>query len=62
MNKELVLILGGARSGKSSFAQRLAKTVGGNILFLATAEVGDDEMAERVSRHKASRPAAWRTV
>lgn len=62
MTKELVLILGGARSGKSSFAQQLARTAGANVLFLATAEVGDDEMAERISRHKASRPAAWRTI
>jgi adenosylcobinamide kinase/adenosylcobinamide-phosphate guanylyltransferase len=62
MHKELVLILGGARSGKSSFAQRLAKKAGGNVLFLATAQAGDDEMAERIARHKASRPATWRTV
>jgi adenosylcobinamide kinase/adenosylcobinamide-phosphate guanylyltransferase len=62
MSKELVLILGGARSGKSSFAQRLAKKVGGDVLFLATAQAGDDEMAERIARHKASRPATWRTV
>lgn len=62
MNKELVLILGGARSGKSSFAQRLAKRVGSNVLFLATAQAGDDEMAERIARHKASRPATWRTI
>ena len=62
MNKELVLIIGGARSGKSSFAQRLAKNVGGKVLFLATAQAGDDEMAERIARHKASRPATWRTV
>ena len=62
MNKELVLILGGARSGKSSFAQRLAKKAGGSVLFLATAQAGDAEMAERIARHKASRPATWRTV
>jgi len=62
MNKELVLIMGGARSGKSSFAQRLAKTVGSKVLFLATAQAGDDEMAERIARHKASRPATWQTV
>lgn len=60
--KELVLILGGVRSGKSSFAQRLAKQSGGNVLFLATAQAGDAEMAERIARHKASRPASWRTI
>jgi adenosylcobinamide kinase/adenosylcobinamide-phosphate guanylyltransferase len=62
MNKELVLILGGARSGKSSFAQHLAKTVGDNVLFVATAEAGDDEMTKRIARHKASRPATWRSI
>ncbi len=62
MNKELVLIMGGARSGKSSFAQRLAKIVGGKVIFVATAQAGDDEMAERIARHKASRPATWHTV
>ncbi len=62
MSKELVLILGGARSGKSRFAQRLAGLAGGSVLFLATAEAGDAEMAERIARHKASRPAAWRTL
>ena len=62
MNKELVLIIGGARSGKSSFAQRLAKKAGSNVLFLATAQAGDDEMAERIARHKTSRPATWHTI
>jgi adenosylcobinamide kinase / adenosylcobinamide-phosphate guanylyltransferase len=62
MNKELVVIMGGARSGKSSFAQRLAKSISGKVLFLATAQAGDDEMAERIARHKASRPATWHTV
>ncbi|MFC1925837.1 bifunctional adenosylcobinamide kinase/adenosylcobinamide-phosphate guanylyltransferase [Chloroflexota bacterium] len=62
MNKELVLIMGGVRSGKSSFAQRLAGTANDNVIFLATAQAGDDEMTERISRHKASRPASWRTV
>lgn len=62
MTKQLVLILGGARGGKSSFAQHLAKNIGGDVLFLATAQAGDDEMAERIARHKASRPATWRTV
>jgi adenosylcobinamide kinase / adenosylcobinamide-phosphate guanylyltransferase len=62
MNKELILIMGGARSGKSSFAQRLAKSVTGKVIFLATAQAGDDEMTERIARHKASRPATWQTV
>lgn len=62
MSKQLVLILGGVRSGKSSFAQRLAETTGDKVIFLATAQAGDDEMAERISRHKASRPASWSTI
>jgi len=62
MNKELVLILGGVRSGKSNFAQRLAGMVDGNVVFMATAQAGDDEMAKRISRHKASRPVSWRTI
>jgi adenosylcobinamide kinase/adenosylcobinamide-phosphate guanylyltransferase len=61
-NKKLVLILGGVRSGKSSYAQQLAGEAGKRILFLATAEAGDDEMKRRIARHKASRPASWRTV
>jgi adenosylcobinamide kinase/adenosylcobinamide-phosphate guanylyltransferase len=59
----LVLVLGGARSGKSAFAERLALAEGGNaVLYIATAIVADDEMAARVARHRAERPAAWETV
>ncbi len=57
----MTLILGGVRSGKSSFAQRLA--AGSNrVLFLATAEAGDIEMAARIEAHKQSRPAQWDTL
>jgi adenosylcobinamide kinase/adenosylcobinamide-phosphate guanylyltransferase len=60
---KLVLVLGGARSGKSAFAERLALAEGGNaVLYIATAIVADDEMAARVARHRAERPAAWETV
>jgi adenosylcobinamide kinase/adenosylcobinamide-phosphate guanylyltransferase len=59
----LVLVLGGARSGKSAFAERLARTEGGDrVLYIATALVNDAEMAERVARHRAQRPAAWETM
>lgn len=61
-NKKLVLILGGVRSGKSSYAQQLASGLGNRILFLATAEAGDEEMKRRIARHKSSRPESWRTV
>ncbi len=56
----LVLVLGGARSGKSAFAQRLAGAKGGDrVLYVATATVTDNEMAARIARHRTDRPAAW---
>jgi adenosylcobinamide kinase/adenosylcobinamide-phosphate guanylyltransferase len=58
----LTLILGGARSGKSRLAQRLAKPAE-RVTYIATAEAGDDaEMRARVARHRAERPGVWRTV
>lgn len=60
--KELILILGGARSGKSNYAERLAHERGGAVLFVATATAGDEEMARRIADHRAARPAAWRTL
>ena len=58
----LVLILGGARSGKSSMAERMAGQMGGRVTYLATAQPLDDEMRLRIEKHKADRPAAWRTL
>jgi adenosyl cobinamide kinase/adenosyl cobinamide phosphate guanylyltransferase len=58
----LVLLTGGARSGKSRLAVELASREGGAVTFLATGEAGDEEMAERIERHRAERPADWRTV
>ena len=57
-----VLLLGGARSGKSAMATELAAASGGPVTLIATAEAGDDEMAERIRRHRAARPTGWRTV
>ena len=59
--KELVLVLGGARSGKSSLGERLAGA-SNRVLFVATAEAGDEEMAARIEAHKARRPEAWETL
>lgn len=61
MSKRLVLILGGARSGKSRFAQEMASKHP-RVLFVATAEPLDEEMRTRIEEHKRQRPAAWRTV
>ena len=56
------LILGGARSGKSREAERRATESGLAVTVIATAEALDDEMAARIRRHQADRPAGWRTV
>jgi adenosylcobinamide kinase/adenosylcobinamide-phosphate guanylyltransferase len=58
----LTLVLGGARSGKSTWAERKARESGKSVLFVATATAGDGEMAGRIAGHRASRPAEWRTV
>jgi adenosyl cobinamide kinase/adenosyl cobinamide phosphate guanylyltransferase len=58
----LVFLIGGARSGKSSLAVRLAAESGAPVVFIATGEPGDAEMAERIARHRAERPAGWQTV
>jgi adenosylcobinamide kinase/adenosylcobinamide-phosphate guanylyltransferase len=56
------LILGGARSGKSALALRRAAESGRAVVWIATAEASDDEMAARIARHRAERPAHWQTV
>ncbi len=59
----LTLILGGARSGKSAAAVRMAQQCGGgNVLYVATADPGDEEMQLRIDNHRAERPAEWQTV
>jgi adenosylcobinamide kinase/adenosylcobinamide-phosphate guanylyltransferase len=60
---KIILILGGARSGKSTYAEELAKQLGGDaVLYVATSEVKDEEMQQRVEKHRTVRPPAWRTV
>ena len=56
------LITGGARSGKSQFAQELALKSGGGVLFVATAEAGDEEMKKRIEAHRKARPSTWQTL
>lgn len=59
--EKVVLVTGGARSGKSAYAEARARAYAGEVLYLATARVEDDEMRERVQRHRAARPREWRT-
>ena len=61
MSKRLTLVLGGVRAGKSRHAQTLAQA-GDRVLFVATAEAGDQEMAARIQAHRAERPALWDTL
>lgn len=59
---KLILITGGARSGKSTFAEEMAKTSGENILYVATSKPIDDEMKQRIAKHRAQRPSEWETL
>lgn len=59
---KITLILGGARSGKSSYAQTLAEETGKSVTFIATAQALDEEMSARIQKHRAERPAAWETI
>lgn len=62
----LILVTGGARSGKSTYGERLAmqtaEPLGGGVVYLATSETNDEEMAARVAAHQAARPGSWTTV
>jgi len=61
-NNKLILVTGGARSGKSSFAEKLAREAGKDVTYVATAQPLDEEMAKRIYEHKRSRPQNWKTV
>ena len=59
---ELVLVTGGVRSGKSSYAQRIAESSGAKVFYIATAEALDADMKKRITSHKRSRSKTWFTV
>jgi adenosylcobinamide kinase/adenosylcobinamide-phosphate guanylyltransferase len=58
----LIFILGGARSGKSQFAENWAWAHGSHVLYVATAQAQDDDMQARIAHHRAQRPAQWHTL
>lgn len=62
MPKRLIFLLGGARSGKSHYAEEWATQHGQEVLFVATAQAFDDEMRGRIADHRAQRPATWQTL
>lgn len=61
MAGKIILVTGGARSGKSSFAEKLAAGLGASVGYIATAQVYDEEMGYRVKLHQQRRPASWQT-
>jgi adenosylcobinamide kinase/adenosylcobinamide-phosphate guanylyltransferase len=61
MVKKIYFITGGARSGKSAFAEKLAKDLGGKRAYIATAQALDPEMAARIEKHRRDRGDAWDT-
>jgi len=61
MKGKIILVTGGARSGKSHYAERLVAALGAKVAYIATAQVLDEEMAARVSLHRGRRPQNWLT-
>ena len=61
-DQKVVVITGGARSGKSRFAQELARSGGEDVVFIATAAVRDEEMRKRIEGHRRARPPQWVTI
>jgi adenosylcobinamide kinase/adenosylcobinamide-phosphate guanylyltransferase len=61
MAGKIILVTGGARSGKSAFAEKLAAEMGTSIGYIATAQIYDEEMRYRVKLHRERRPSSWQT-
>ncbi len=59
---ELILVTGGARAGKSAFAQAWAQAQGASVSVIATAQPLDEEMRQRIAQHRSARPATWQTL
>jgi len=59
---KIILLLGGARSGKSTRAQQMASKLGRRVLFCATAEALDADMQKRIKEHRRTRPESWQTL
>ena len=62
VTSSLHLILGGARSGKSAYGERLAKDSEMPVVYVATAQAFDDEMRERIKQHQSDRPSHWQSI
>lgn len=62
MKSNITLILGGARSGKSTYAEKLAAESKLPVTYIATAQVYDDEFGKRIAHHKERRPSHWKTI
>lgn len=60
-NGKIILVTGGARSGKSTFAEKLAATTGASVAYIATAQIFDEEMRFRIDLHQQRRPSTWET-
>lgn len=59
---EVILVIGGARSGKSHFAEKMAAMLSNDVIYVATARINDEEMYDRVKQHCIRRPSGWKTV
>ena len=62
MTNEIILITGGARSGKSQYAEQRVREMGGRSVYVATAEANDEEMIQRIAEHRKRRGTEWRTI